>query len=124
MRGVVGVVMVASAGLVLAACGGSGDDLADAPPRARDRAVVAVRTFQFRPGDLRVDAGTRVTWTNRDEILHTVTAEPASAAAGESFDGSLDGADVQFTHRFTKAGEYPYGCARHPAMRGRVVVSR
>ena len=124
MRRVLAVLMLAGAGLVPAACSGGGGGEADASASARDRADVAVRTFQFRPGAVRVDAGGRVTWTNRDEILHTVTAEPKSAAAGESFDGSLDGAGAHFTHRFTRPGEYSYRCARHPAMHGRVVVSR
>ena len=35
---------------------------------------VGVQIFQFRPGQLEVKAGTRVTWTNQDDITHTVTS--------------------------------------------------
>jgi plastocyanin len=37
-------------------------------------ATAAVRIFQFQPGALEVRAGTRVTWTNQDDIAHTVTS--------------------------------------------------
>jgi plastocyanin len=37
-------------------------------------ATAAVRVFQFQPGALEVRAGTRVTWTNQDDITHTVTS--------------------------------------------------
>ena len=35
---------------------------------------VTVQLFQFRPGNIAVAADTRVTWTNQDEIEHTITA--------------------------------------------------
>ena len=46
----------------------------DARGSARADATVAIRTFQFAPDTLRVKAGTRVVWTNADEIEHTITS--------------------------------------------------
>jgi plastocyanin len=36
--------------------------------------AVEIRLFQFKPGAVEVKAGTAVTWTNGDDIEHTVTS--------------------------------------------------
>src|SRR5262245_10416273 len=61
--------------------------------QAEEPAVeVLVRTFAFRPDTLGVPSGTTVTWTNGDEIEHTVTSDSASrGVAGEPLRGSLGG---------------------------------
>ena len=40
--------------------------------------AVGIKEFTYLPAQLRVPVGTKVTWTNRDEEVHTVT----SAAGG------------------------------------------
>lgn len=35
--------------------------------------TVLIQTFGFRPKELAVPVGTRVVWTNDDEVEHTVT---------------------------------------------------
>ena len=35
---------------------------------------VTIHTFQFSPTPLEVQAGTRVTWMNQDDITHTITS--------------------------------------------------
>ena len=82
---------------------------------------VAIRTFQFLPASLEVTAGTTVTWTNRDDILHTVTAGAPGAIDGR-FTGTLDGTDTVFQFTFAEPGTYGYFCSRHEAMRGEVRV--
>ena len=78
--------------------------------------TVGIKEFTYLPPQLRVPVGTRVTWTNRDEEVHTVTsAAGAFASAGLS-------KDETFTQTFTKPGTYPYFCALHPQMRATVVV--
>ena len=47
-------------------------------------ASIAIRTFQFSPDTLRVKSGTRVVWTNADEIEHTITSG-VPGEAGTSF---------------------------------------
>ena len=37
-------------------------------------AAVEVRTFQYREKAIEVRLGTRVVWTNRDQIEHTITS--------------------------------------------------
>jgi plastocyanin len=84
-------------------------------------AAVELRTFEYRPARLEVVVGTRVTWTNQDATLHTVTSGTPEAAAPD-FDAPLR-EKGSFAHTFTKAGSYPYHCARHPFMRGEVHVT-
>jgi len=84
---------------------------------------VTVQLFKFRPERLEVKAGARVTWTNQDEITHTVTSgKPGQKAEG--FDLRLGGKGSSGTIDFPKAGTYPFFCERHPAMFGEVYVTQ
>jgi plastocyanin len=83
---------------------------------------VGVQLFQFRPGRLEVEAGTRVTWTNQDDIMHTVTSGTPERR-DRRFDQRLEGRGAAMTVEFTKPGVYPYFCERHPSMRGEIRVN-
>jgi plastocyanin len=85
------------------------------------RAAATVRLFQFQPASLQVDPGGRVTWTNQDEIVHTVTSGAPGAPDGR-FEAALAGKGATASVVFAAPGVYPYFCARHPSMRGEVVV--
>lgn len=63
--------------------------LAAAPP-ARAQQGVTVQLFQFKPGQIEVKAGTRLTWTNQDDITHTVTSGTPEQRDGR-FEVPLDG---------------------------------
>jgi plastocyanin len=84
--------------------------------------AVTVKQFQFMPADLTVPAGTNVTWTNQDDILHTATSGATPGTADGNFDGQMDGRGKSFSHVFDKPGRYPYFCSRHTSMTGTVVV--
>lgn len=84
-------------------------------------AAVEVRLFQFRPGALDVAKGTRVTWTNKDEIGHTVTAGTPDTPSGR-FDLKLDDKGASASVDLAP-GTYPYFCRRHNAMRGEIRVN-
>jgi plastocyanin len=83
---------------------------------------VGIHIFQFRPGQLEVKAGTRVIWTNQDEITHTVTSGTPERRDGR-FDQRLEGRGAAATVEFTNPGVYPYYCGRHPSMRGEIRVN-
>jgi plastocyanin len=82
---------------------------------------VEVRLFQFTPGRLDVARGVEVTWTNRDEIRHTVTSGAPGQPDGR-FTAALDGRGTTARVRFGEPGVYPYFCDRHQAMRGAIHV--
>jgi amicyanin len=85
------------------------------------REPVQIRGFQFQPAELTVQAGDRVTWTNADDITHTVTSG-APDSLDRRFDGALETGGAAWSHAFATPGTYPYHCARHPFMRGVVRV--
>ena len=79
-------------------------------------AEVTIDNFSFRPQTITVVVGTTVTWTNRDDIPHTVVSDDGV------FKSKARDTDEQFSYTFDKAGTYPYHCSIHPKMTGQVVV--
>ncbi len=79
---------------------------------------VKIDNYSFSPGTLAVPVGTTVSWTNRDETVHTVVAQDAEHTFKS---GGLD-TDDKFSFTFDKAGTYVYICTVHPYMTGKIVV--
>ena len=77
---------------------------------------VQIDNFSFGPGTLTVPVGTTVTWTNRDDIPHTVVSTDGV------FKSKVLDTDEKFAYTFGKAGSYPYFCSIHPKMTGKVIV--
>jgi plastocyanin len=89
---------------------------ANAAQSSTAAAEVTIDNFSFRPQTLTVAVGTTVTWTNRDDIPHTVVSDDAV------FKSKARDTDEKFSYTFDKAGTYPYHCSIHPKMTGQVVV--
>ena len=83
--------------------------------RADDNLEVHIDNFVFQPPELKIKVGTTVTWTNRDDIPHTVVS------AGKFRSKTLD-TDDKFSFTFTNAGDYKYFCSLHPHMTGMIKV--
>jgi plastocyanin len=77
---------------------------------------VKVDNFSFGPAAITVAVGTTVTWTNRDDIPHTVVSDD------KIFKSKVLDTDEKFSYTFTKPGTYPYFCSVHPKMTGKVIV--
>lgn len=77
---------------------------------------VKIDNFSFGPTTLTVTAGTTVTWTNRDDIPHTVVSTDGV------FKSKVLDTDEKFSYTFGKTGTYPYFCSIHPKMTGKIVV--
>ena len=77
---------------------------------------VKIDNFSFGPATLTVPVGTSVTWTNRDDIPHTVVSTEGV------FKSKVLDTDEKFTFTFSKEGNYPYFCSIHPKMTGKVIV--
>lgn len=80
------------------------------------KAEVKIDNFTFGPQTLTVAVGTTVTWTNRDDIPHTVVSTDGV------FKSKVRDTDENFSYTFSKAGTYPYYCSVHPKMTGKIVV--
>ncbi len=79
-------------------------------------AAVQIDNFSFTPQEITVKAGTTITWTNRDDIPHTVVS------TDETFKSKALDTDDKFTTTLTKPGTYPYFCSIHPKMTGKIIV--
>jgi amicyanin len=89
---------------------------AGAEPAATAATEVKIDNFTFAPQRVTVKAGTTVTWTNEDDIPHTI------AATGKAFRSKVLDTDDKFSFTFTTAGTYEYFCSLHPHMTGTIVV--
>jgi plastocyanin len=77
---------------------------------------VMIDNFVYSPVPLTIKVGTTVTWTNHDDIPHTV-----DSTQGKFKSAALD-TDDKFEFKFTEAGEYPFYCRIHPKMTGKIIV--
>ena len=73
-------------------------------------------TSRLGPTKLIVAKGTEVTWTNQDDIPHSIVLTALGVRSK-----ALD-TDKTFTYQFDKAGTFAYICGLHPFMHGTVVV--
>jgi plastocyanin len=77
---------------------------------------VKIDNFSFSPATLEIKAGTRVTWTNADDIPHTVVSDE------KIFKSKALDTGEKFSFTFEKSGTYLYFCSLHPKMTAKVVV--
>lgn len=137
---------LAVAGLLLfatAACGSSGDDesssgdsssttaaagsstdygstdttSASASDTPAEPTAPVIEDFSFTPDPIEIVAGDSVTWTNRGQNTHTVTADD------DSFDSGNIDAGATFEQSFDEVGDFTYHCNIHSSMTGTVTVT-
>jgi plastocyanin len=78
---------------------------------------VSIDNFTFNPQKLTVKAGTKVTWTNKDDIPHGIAWVKNEFARSLALD-----TDDSTSVTFTTPGTYQYFCYIHPHMTGTIVV--
>jgi plastocyanin len=131
-------------GLVVAGCGSDDDDGGDGGASTEEPAgesaestaeegsgeggggggaSVGMKNIQFQPGDLTVDAGETITFTNNESIPHDVAKTKGPGPNFES--GPEGGMSEGDTYELTlkNAGSYDYVCRVHaPGMAGTITV--
>jgi plastocyanin len=90
--------------------------IAPAAARSGDAVQVRIDNFKFGPASLTIKKGTVVTWTNQDDIPHSIVLTALGAQSK-----ALD-TDKAFTYQFNRTGTFVYICGLHPFMRAKVVV--
>jgi amicyanin len=103
-------------GFGIAGPGAATIHFASGPQQKVQTQEVKIDNFSFGPADITVPVGSTVTWTNRDDIPHTVVS------TDKVFKSKVLDTDEKFSFTFSKAGTYPYFCSIHPKMTGKVVV--
>jgi len=78
--------------------------------------AIDIDNFKFGIVSIKIDAGTTVTWTNRDDVPHTVFSTTKVFKSPP-----LDTGEA-FSYTFKDAGTFKYYCSLHPRMTGEIVV--
>jgi len=78
--------------------------------------AIAIDNFKFGIVSIEVAAGTTVTWTNHDDVPHTV------ASTTKIFKSPTLDTDQSFSYTFKDTGTFEYYCSLHPRMTGKIVV--
>jgi plastocyanin len=77
---------------------------------------VSIKNISFEPSTITVKVGDTVTWTNNDNVDHTVTGSGMDS-------GTMKPGDT-YKHQFNTVGTFNYQCTVHPAMLGQVVATQ
>jgi plastocyanin len=112
IRSALQAVAVAAAGFALAGTAASTGQAKTAPKEY----VITMQIVGFDPQVLRVKAGDRVTWVNKDLFAHTATADD------KAFDSHSVAPDGKWTFLAGKRGTHTYICTFHPTMKGTIQV--
>lgn len=83
-------------------------------------ASVEISNFNFSPATLTIKKGTKVTWTNKDDVDHNVAPDSES----DNFEGSeLLSKGQSYSFTFDTPGTYTYHCTPHPQMQATIIVT-
>jgi plastocyanin len=78
---------------------------------------ISITSSGYSPASLTVTNGSTVTWTNNDNMAHTVTTTEGSINSGDIAPGS------SYTKTFTTAGTYTYHDSNNTNMTGVLIVT-
>lgn len=111
-------VLVAVAALALRNQPASSSRATSSSGKTRSGSVkIVIENFAYHPASVTVTAGTKITFTDEDDVEHTAT----SNAEGVFETGTLEqGKSASFT--LSKPGTYAYHCAFHAFMHGTITV--
>ena len=113
---ILGWALIVVSGLVLMA--GTHESQAAGPQDNAPKGIeIKIDNFSFGPMTTTVAVGTTVTWTNNDDVPHTVVSDDKTTFRSKALDTG-----EKFSYTFTKPGTYAYFCSVHPKMVAEVVV--
>jgi plastocyanin len=106
---------IIAAVVMLTAMYGASAHAGQSTPPAKAVAI-EIDNFKFGVVSLEAAVGTTVTWTNRDDVPHTVVSSTKLFKSPP-----LDTGEA-FSYTFKEAGTFEYYCSMHPRMTGKIVV--
>jgi plastocyanin len=103
--------------LLVAGCGGD-EEKSSAPQEVQSgTANVGMNRLKFEPADIKVKTGTKVVWTDNENVPHNVVAQE-----GADFKSDVFGEGKTYEWTAEKAGTVKYECTLHPGMDGTITV--
>ncbi len=91
----------------------------------KSEVVIEMKELKFQPARISVSKGTKVTWINREAVVHFVNTDPHPSHNNLPGFNSLDLKEGQiYSYTFNQAGEWAYHCSAHfpQGMVGSVIV--
>ena len=103
-------------------------------PGGEDTVIEMTNQLTFSPETVTIQVGSRVTWRNTSDVLHTATGDPAKAVdpsnvrlpqGADPWDSGGVTAGVEYSRTFDIPGEYRYFCIPHEqaGMVGTILVT-
>lgn len=83
---------------------------------AMSKRQIVIQNFSYVPKYFKAKVGDTITWLNKDNAAHTVTAD------NNAFDTDIIKIGDLAKLTFDKKGTYVYHCSLHPNMIGTIVV--
>jgi plastocyanin len=77
---------------------------------------LTMQNYMYQPANIQVRTSTTVTWTNQDNVAHSVTFKNGMKGSGLLSQGQ------SFSSTFNTPGTYQYYCTVHPSMVATVTV--
>jgi len=109
--------MLIITGLLAAiSCSSSSQTTTPSETTPTQSSAVTIQNLSFSQANITVSVGTKVTWTNKDSITHTVTSDTGLFDSGPINNGGT------FSYTFNNKGVFDYHCTIHPTMKGTVTV--
>jgi plastocyanin len=87
-----------------------------ASPASGTKVSIAISNYAFKPADITVKAGTKLTFTNHDATAHTATSKTPGFDTGTIKPGA------SATVTVSKPGAFSYYCQFHAFMVAKVIV--
>ena len=81
-----------------------------------EQVTVEIRDYEFFPARLTVEAGTEVTWVNRDDVPHNAVADDGAFDTGRLDNGDSGSVTLD------EPGAHAYKCTYHPEMTATITV--
>ncbi|SRR5260221_879210 len=78
--------------------------------------AIEIDNFKFGMASIEVAVGTTVTWTNRDDVPHTVVSTT------KLFKSAPLDTNETFSYTFKEPGTFEYFCSVHARMTGKIIV--
>ena len=86
--------------------------------------TVSLSEIQFKPQNIKIEKGTKVTWINEENVDHYINTDshPAHTYFPQQNSRALGNGD-SYSVTFNTSGIYPYHCSAHPEnMAGSILV--
>lgn len=77
---------------------------------------ISIESFAFNKQTMTIALGTKVRWTNKDAVTHTVTSDNGKFSSPNIEPGKT------FDFSFNEIGTFSYHCTPHPTMIGTITV--